>query len=208
MNDDLTRREEKPRYSCGSLPPKVYFRLSCLALCVPFVVTSISILLAILNPPHGVPHRTKTRTILVTLSNAIDGYYDDWRRYPPDGIVEPALQGRKGAAALIYYLALEHKGPRRDREKGEPSTFPLFLVTETYGPYMRVDSTWIHQKKSLWMTWEEHIRRHPEVQFVDPWGRPLVYRLKPGGEQRYILYSLGPDPEDPADDIGVSERDW
>lgn len=43
----------------------------------------------------------------------------------------------------------------------------------------------------------------PEFPLRDPWGQPYQYAYPGrGGAAPYALWSLGPDPVDPADDIG------
>ncbi|MBK9383642.1 MAG: type II secretion system protein GspG [Planctomycetes bacterium] len=43
--------------------------------------------------------------------------------------------------------------------------------------------------------------------WLDPWGRPYEYRIDGTRNEGYVLRSLGPDPDDPLDDIRSNRLD-
>ncbi|RME76460.1 MAG: type II secretion system protein [Planctomycetota bacterium] len=173
-------------------------------------------------------YQENTRALIKRLETALEQYYEDFRAYPPDGYDpdQPARRGRdgngpviRGAQCLVYYLGTPLKKVYevgRDRR------------TKTVGPYMefKLSDLTLDDEADI-----DQLLQSASTQVIDAYGNPLQYdnthrmrdgrvavtqlqgagpdprSLGGGGVQarnpgRYDLWSTGPDPADPSDDIG------
>jgi prepilin-type N-terminal cleavage/methylation domain-containing protein len=130
-----------------------------------------------------------TEGILLEIAAALQGYFNEFREYPPDGYDFPVVarngQQLKGSACLTYFLAWKYA------DGGDFKSFDLKRIEYTDSDNLR--EVPVNNNQPFWDgVKQEYLNKYGEV--VDKWRNPIRYDNCELDKNKKPLYSPNIQP--------------
>lgn len=122
----------------------------------------------------GVQNKAKvaaTKGLIGALTDAVEEYYETFKEYPPDGYDGYSTIGRKGTAALVYYLC---QPITYNRKVGPPGA--QYDQKRKVGPFFKQykrNQFTVRYKTDAEL--ENGIQNNSQLEFQDAWKMALEY---------------------------------